>query len=831
MQQKKYKFPYIQVTKVKSNYEGAAGLALKSILRGELLMRDDDQRSYKSYLDQLDPEKLQLTREALITALAACPPELVLEMHITSVPNLVYRAQSHIYITLFIRARGQSEERVKERIAAYYLSLTPLLQAYLPEAEFIPLCNKKDLAEKSSPFEPGFCLSVTREKEVVELTAPMKKASIGFNTPIALNGAEQYVAKHIFPWRPSLDDWSKLLISMTGQLDPIQIIIRLQATEPAQKTTDRLRETMKNCELFLAGASESELSLRQQASAIRDISLRQIAGLQKAAFKLGVYIVSPCSLDKSMGNILGSSFTGILPKEEANEIFYRGFTVKKIPVVQAAQIHSFSETEPVTAKEAACCFRLPSPPISLLPGLPVKNHRTNLAILPDKDAMDTKQRAELFINVHQGLEQPVHIGLEDRFRHSFLLGQTGVGKSTFMERLLLQDIRSGRGLALIDPHGELVDSLLGKIPPERAEDVIIFDILDSERPLGFNLLEWRTLEERDLIIDELYLTIDRTYDLHTTGGPIFEANFRGMLGLLMGDDHRGNFIPTLLDFVPCYQNKEFRKWLKKSITDPQILDFVKELEDTSGEAALKNLSPYITSKFSRFTNDRTLKRIIGQSKTNFNFEEIMDKQKIFLVKLGKGRFGSVVSALIANQLVSRFKMAAMKRGELPEENRKPFFLYVDEAHNLPGENFTELLAEARKYKMGLVLATQYAAQLKDTAHPKKDLLSGIIGNVGTILTFRLGYQDAEDMAPAFYPHFKKHDIIGLPNWQGYARMQLNNEATQPFSFITRKDEAVYNQQLAEKIKKLSRLKYGTDEFLVDNEILERREAMRTLVDS
>lgn len=720
---------------------------------------------------------------------------------------------------------------MKEQIAAYYLSLTPLLQAYLPETEFIPLCNQDDFTERFSPFKPDFCLSVTRKKEVIALTAPMKKTSIGFNKPLNVHKKQKCVAKHIFPWLPSLDDWSKLLVSMTAQLDPIQTIIRLQATKPTQKTSERLRETMQNCELFVAGAKESDLALRYQASAIRDISLMQIAGLQKAAFKLGVYIVSPYSLDRSMGNILGSSITGVQPKKEDNEIFYRGFTVKEIPCTRISRMNYFSETEPVTIKEAACCFRLPSPPTCLLPGLPVKNYRTNLANLPDQKIMDSEQSIELFTNVHQGLEQPVHIGLKDRFRHCFVLGQTGTGKSTFMENMVLQDIRAGRGLALIDPHGELVDSLLGKIPLERAEDVIVFDLLDRERPLGFNILEWKTIEERDLLIDEIYQTIDRMYDLMETGGPIFESNFRGMLGLLMGDKHREKFVSTLLDFIPCYQNNNFRKWLEETVSDPQILDFIKELENTGGDASLKNLSPYITSKFSRFINDRTLKRIIGQAKTSFDFEKIMNEEKIFLVKLGKGRFGSIVSALIANQLVSRFKMAAMKRGEMPEYERKPFFLYVDEAHNLPGENFTELLAEARKYKMGLILATQYAAQLKDTSNPKKNLLSAIIGNVGTILTFRLGYEDAEDMAPAFYPHFKTHDIIGLPNWQGYARMQLNNEATQPFSFISRKDDTVYDKGVAEKIKNLSRLKYGTEAVLVDAEIQKKRTAMKYLPDS
>jgi hypothetical protein len=271
------------------------------------------------------------------------------------------------------------------------------------------------------------------------------------------------------------------------------------------------------------------------------------------------------------------------------------------------------------------------------------------------------------------------------------------------------------GLAAVDPHGDLVEGVLAKIPKHRLDDVIVFDLMDRERPLGFNILQWDTVEERDLMIDELYLTIDRMYDMKSTGGPIFEEYFRGALKLLMGDKPRQGFVPTLLDFVTCFLSREFRKWLSKSITDPQVKDFSEEIERAGGDARLDNVTPYINSKLNRFVNDTTLQLIIGQERTAFDFEDIINSGKILLVKLGKGRFGPVTRALITNQLVSRFKLAAMKRGEMEYDQRRHFMLYVDEAGSLPSENFMELLAEARKYRLGLVLGTPYTGQLSQSS--------------------------------------------------------------------------------------------------------------------
>ena len=575
-------------------------------------------------------------------------------------------------------------------------------------------------------------------------------------------------------------------------------------------------------ELFLSEAKAFQVTSRQQTKFVRDVTLKQLAGFRNNCFRVGVFLLAPRPIDTSLINIIGKAVTGprYNPKEE--DLFQGGFESRKIKLRDVLKRNFFPEKEPFTISETACAFRIPSPPVEEHPGLPIKRSRTSIACLPSANLQENNcNDIELFINEHQGIVQPVRVGANDRMRHTFIIGQTGTGKSTLMERMILQDIRSGKGLAVIDPHGDMVDSVLGRMPAERADDVILFNMLDTKRPIGLNLLEWKTLEERDLIIDNLYLSLDRIYDMRAAGGPIFESNFRGMLKLLMGDEQREDFSPTILEFINCYLNSKFRNWLKDRTKDPAVRDFIKELERTGGDASLSNLAPYVTSKLSRYTSDMTLRRIVGQEKTSFDVSEVINKGKILLMKLGKGRFGPTVSALLVNQIVSQFKTAAMRRGEIKPEKRRDFFLYVDECHSLPGENFMELLSEARKFRIGLILATQYAAQLGNPGAKEDNLLSAILGNVGTLLIFRLGQTDAGLLSPALYPYFSGLDISGLPNWQGYAGMQLTGEPTPPFSFRTREDETPFDEDLARKITESSRLKYGTESKLVDARILER----------
>jgi len=823
VREKRY-FPRIQIARAgdgTNSYEAAMGLRLKSILRADLMT--DPIRSYETPDEDRKSDyagRLTETRQSLLHALSAWPSHLCVELRVAAIPNIGSRPNGRLSINMLIRSRGAKREVAGQRVASAFLSLNPIIRAHFREAEFEPVFDRGELEHHLAPFSPSHGVRIERIQEKISLSTPLNRLSIGFGPQTLFEERDDRMIVHTYPWLPSLDDWGILLNTMMGQMDPLELIVRVRPQRPGDSCMERLRSTILTCERFMGSLSEGESILRRQARMIRDSSLRSLSAISRCAFELGVFLVGASAIDPALANLAGRSITRSGTDHDESNFFEGGFRVSETDPREARSFKIGSGLFPCSLSEAACAFRLPDPPKEDIPGLPVRRSRTNLAFLNQADA-PARPGTSLFMNVHQGIRQTVKSSLEDRFRHMFIIGQTGTGKSAFMERMILQDIREGRGVAVLDPHGELVSSILGKIPEQREKDVIFFDMPDRKRPFGFNLLQWRTIQERDLIIDELYLTLDRIYDLKQTGGPMFEQNFRGMLKLLMGSERTGDFVPTILEFTRCYQERRFRMWLMGRTSDPQTLDFLEELENTGGEVSVDNISPYITSKFNRLVQDTTLRLIVGQEKTSFDFETVMNRRKILLVNLGKGRFGTNASALLANQMVSRFKHAAMKRGEMRTDDREPFFLYVDECHNLPSENFSELLSEARKYKMGLVLATQYAAQIQEEGR-NSDLLSAALGNVGTVVIFRLGHDDALSMAKALYPSFTSHDIIGLPNWEGYVRMQLNGNTAPPFSFQTVLDRARYSETKAEKVRMMSRKRYGRSVRSIENAIAVRR---------
>lgn len=819
---KKFQFPALKVRKAAGGYEAVTGLDLKSILKAELFYHkpgggEEDKKNGMARRDK----HLHTMREGFIRALNVSSSGSCLEMRLTALPDLMQVSCGKAFISLIVRTLGSSESAAREEAVRQYLGLRPLFLAYMKEAEFVPILSEELLERRLCPFPVNSALSIGRFRETLSLSTPLERLSLGFG-PKGLNGnGKADAVSHLFPWVPSHSDWASLLDTLLAGVDPCQIIVRVKPAPDNREFKSLLDRTIRTCELFMAGMEEQQIPLTQQACAIRDVALAQLSELRHCSLNLGVFILTPNSLATAPANVLGGSITAMCGESEGAGFFQGGFSVRRVCARDALGLDYFPDGDPFTASEAACAFRLPAPPPDESTGLPVRRARTSTAMLPYV-YRKVEDGIELVVNEHQGLEQPVMIGGDDRMLHTFIIGATGSGKSTLMEAMVLQDIRAGQGVAVIDPHGELVQAIIGKLPQERWQDVVLFDLLEKNRPMGFNLLEYRNIEERDLIIDELYLTLDRIWDMRHVGGPIWESNFRGMLKCLMGDRKHPDFVPTLLEFTSCYLEEGFRKWLRKHISDPQTLDFLTELERTQGDAALWNLSPYITSKFSRFIHDTALKRIVGQEKTAFDFDDIVNNKKIFLVNLGKGRFGPTASALLANQLVSRFKLAAMKRGGMPEAQRKPFYLYLDEAHNLPSENLCELLSEARKYRLGLILATQYTGQIAQPGSRDGDLLSAILGNVGTILIFRLGLDDAIKLAPILYPSFSAADIVGLSNWHGYCRVQLNGTAPPPFSFKTRKDGTSYDRETAFRVRALSNLKYGRDVRTVDSAILKRR---------
>ncbi len=419
-------------------------------------------------------------------------------------------------------------------------------------------------------------------------------------------------------------------------------------------------------------------------------------------------------------------------------------------------------------------------------------------------------------NVFRGVETEIRLQKDDRRRHLYIVGQTGTGKTTLMKSLITQDINNGEGVAIIDPHGEFAEYALGIVPKERAENVVYFNPADLERPMGLNMLEYdpKYPEQKTFIVNELISIFDKLYDLKTTGGPMFEQYTRNALMLLMDDPTEG---ATLMDVPRVMADAAYRQRLLVKCQNIVVKDFwEKEAEKAGGEAALANITPYITSKFNTFIANDFMRPIIGQSKSSINFREIMDGKKILLVNLSKGRLGDINSYLLGLIIVGKLMMASFARIDTPEELRSDFYLYIDEFQNFTTESISTILSEARKYRLCLTIAHQYVKQLTEK------IRDAVFGNVGSMLAFRIGAEDAEFLVKQFTPVFDQNDLINLDNWNAYAKLLINNLTSKPFNLVTY-PAPKENREAIEALKEMSRSKYGRDRQSAEQEIRSRYE--------
>lgn len=418
-------------------------------------------------------------------------------------------------------------------------------------------------------------------------------------------------------------------------------------------------------------------------------------------------------------------------------------------------------------------------------------------------------------NLYRGEEREARILTEDRRRHFYLIGQTGTGKTAFMKNMIAQDIENGQGVGVLDPHGEFVEDILGLIPKSRAEDVVLIDPADLERPLGLNMLEYdpKFPEQKTFIVNELIGIFDKLYDLKTTGGPIFEQYTRNALLLLMEYPEKGH---TIMEIPKVLADKEFRKNLLTSCKNIIVKDFwEKEAEKAGGEAALQNTVPYITSKFNVFIANDYMRPVIGQSKSTINFREIMDSQKILLVNLSKGKLGDINSSLLGLIVVGKLLMASFSRIDVAEEQRKDFYLYLDEFQNFATNSIATILSEARKYRLDLIIAHQFIEQLK------KEIKDAVFGNVGSVAAFRVGAADAEILVKQFFePVFNQNDLVNIDNFNAYIRLMISNTVSKPFSIASYPPKKG-NPALAASLRELSRLKYGRSRQEVEADIMDR----------
>ena len=417
-------------------------------------------------------------------------------------------------------------------------------------------------------------------------------------------------------------------------------------------------------------------------------------------------------------------------------------------------------------------------------------------------------------NEFRGVKKPIRLSTNDRRRHTYIIGQTGTGKSILLENLAFQDMMDGRGFAFVDPHGDSVENLLGKVPKERVEDIIYFNPGDMTNPIGLNMFEYDNPDQKDFLVQEAINMLYGLYDPGHTGivGPRLEHIFRNCALLLMSDPNGGTFI----DIPKLLIDDDFMKSKLKYVTDQTVLDFwTKEYPESKRSNESGEVVSWVVSKFGPFISNESMRNILGQTKSSFNLRDIMDNKKILLVNLSKGRMGELNSKLLGIIFVMKFQAAAMSRADTPEAGREDFSLYVDEFQNFATESFESILSEARKYRLNLILGNQFMTQLTDK------IREAIIGNVGTVISGRIGITDAEMLVKKFSPTFDAEDLTKMPNYQSVTSVMINNVPSAPFSMSFLPPMGQSNMQLSDALKRLSAAKYGKPRSIVEKEIFTR----------
>lgn len=477
---------------------------------------------------------------------------------------------------------------------------------------------------------------------------------------------------------------------------------------------------------------------------------------------------------------------------------------------------AYNKESMLVERELAALFHFPDSRYNKIPiiqWIPYK------VLPPPPDA--PKEGILLGINKHRGVDTEIRFMEQDRTRHEYIIGKSGSGKSALLSWQARQDIKNGQGICIVDPHGDLIEDALAHVPKERAKDIVVFDPSDIERPLGLNMLEAKTDEEKDrasLDAMEIFIKLFG----NEIFGPRIQHYFRNGCLTLMDDEEEG---ATLIDVPRLFVDDEFQRYKVSKCKNVVVRSFWENEIAKTGAREKEEMIPYFSAKFGPFVTNTTMRNIIGQPKSAFDIRQIMDEGKVLLVNLSKGKIGDVNAQLLGLIFVNKINMAALSRANVPQDQRKRFYLYVDEFQNFITDAFATILSEARKYELGLIMAHQYIGQLTDKTSAYEGANSkvrdAVFGNVGTILSFKIGAEDAEYMAKEFAPVVGEQDVIGVPNYHCYVKLNIKGTTSRPFSMGTIWDESERNDKRAKLIKEYSRMKYGRKKIFVDQEIEDR----------
>ncbi|MBX3063565.1 MAG: type IV secretion system DNA-binding domain-containing protein [Anaerolineae bacterium] len=754
---------------------------------------------------------------ATVGGMRHLPGDPVLALRLISHPAQV-ADRGKLQIALLVRLNANSDAECRDQAEA----LWSMLRDVLPSAHdhvysFEPVVDELELIGLLTPFELEQSAEIVRRQKVSQ---------------------HELVAPTLYPLLPGTRDLHNLCWSLLRQKAQTMISVHLVPTDVMEWEHSALHATIlggsRMAETESIGerhADSSDMAMLwrrdelqwAQAQGSRDI----LDSMQGLSFVLRINVATGAGANPLIPEIVAAAMfapvqaggaTGgyeIIRAGQAEEIEAARRNLSGVDVEGWG--YAFSDPANhaprlrylVGDREAAYCFRLPLPSERGIPGVPVVDAKpvTPPVGLP-ADGI-TLGESVAYVN---GAPLRITQDASDRRRHTYICGKTGVGKSTLLLNLALQDIADGHGVCVIDPHGDLIDDILLRLPAHRADDVIVFDPADTERPIGLNFLEWHDEHQKHQIVTEFIGLLQRMYDPNQIGivGPRFQHNVRNAMLTAMCEP--GN---TLIEVVRVLTDTRYAQSLLPKVSDPLVRNYWEKQISQTSDFHKSEVLDWLVSKFNRFCGDSLVRNIIGQHNTTLHFREIMNERKVLLVKLSKGRIGPENSQFLGLLVVQNLLMTALSRADMPPDERPDFFLYVDEFQNFATELFATILSEGRKYGVAAVVANQYLSQLDG------EIRDAIFGNVGSLVCFRVGTQDAPVLSPEMYPVFNGDDLLNLPRYTACVKLLVDGIAARPFTMRTIPDTHLPDVGLARQVKDASRAQYGQDAVQISAEILDR----------
>lgn len=751
----------------------------------------------------------------------------------------IFQPGKSIDISLLVKINNISGEEAE----TYRIDFLNLIRIYLEEYTFEEL-KEADIKSILNPFEFKFVKETTRRIENTLLDS-FKKSEIlsgfGFKqkdrTEKKISNPSSIIT-YFYPFiftNSSSDRLFKLAILDDSPL-LISTIFRPTTLSPAQ--VDFFESQISNCEKYsqisLSSINKKEdnlfPTLRDRASVFQRQFSRMLYGLRDNSAFVQTRLASPSPISVTVQETYNSIITehsGAL--KDANSDSYSVYLqggynsinlTGKILEENIASLSnlefSFNQNSLLNSElkslpylfdtaESLCLFRLPffnGDDVPFIKLLKSKLKAAPSTFRNEEAVVLGKAKVGNSINI-------VGISYDDRRRHVYTVGQTGTGKTTLLKTMLMSDIKNNKGVCLIDPHGDLFYDILNNIPPSRKNDVVIINPVETNFPVGINILEYKYERQKHFVVQEFISIFNKLlYDEYGTeastfAGPIFYQHMRMNLLLAMSDQ---NDPGTLLEFNRIFQQEGYwKRWLPLKMHDPILDNWIKILERTDYLRTYSegsSMGGYISSKFENFLFDPMVRNIFAQKHSTIDFRDIMDNEKILLINLAKGELTETNSKFLGMFLLAKLQSEALERLDLPVEQRKDFTIYIDEFQSISTQNFISLLSEGRKFGINLVLANQFTSQIP------KNILASIIGNVGTMICFRLGIIDAEMLEEKFLPVFNKYDMANLPNWTALISTLNKNQLISPFTLETINDVNSRDKKAAQEIINLSNKKYG-----------------------